>query len=107
MVELATPSRCGEQTQHITDPMKRHFTSFCKHYRQFSWRRPRTMWSCLQRYIARRRQCACRPEARLMRAFYAFESDLRQHRKRVARQYNCRLLRVPGTAVSAIVLVLK
>jgi hypothetical protein len=42
-----------------------------------------------------------------MRAFYAFESDLRQHRKRVARQYNCRLLRVPGTAVSAIVLVLK
>lgn len=42
-----------------------------------------------------------------MRAFYAFESDPRQHRKRVTRQYNCRLLRLPGTAVSSIVLVLQ
>jgi hypothetical protein len=107
MVELAKRSRRGEQTQHITDPMKRHFASFCKHYRQCSWRRRRTMWPRFQRYIARRRQCVYCPEARLMRAFYAFESDLRQHRKRVAWQYNCRLQRLPGTAVTSIVLVLQ
>jgi hypothetical protein len=65
------------------------------------------MWYCLQRYIARRRQCAYRSVARLMRALHAFERDLRQHRKRVARQYNCKLPLRPDTAVPAIVWVLQ
>ena len=42
-----------------------------------------------------------------MRALYAFERDLRQHRKRAARQYNCKLLLLPGSAVPAVVLVLQ
>jgi hypothetical protein len=42
-----------------------------------------------------------------MRALHAFERDLRQHRKRVARQYNCKLLLRPDTAVPAIVWVLQ
>jgi hypothetical protein len=107
MVEPAKPSSCGDQAQHIIDPMKQRFTSFRNGYRQCGWRRPRTMWSCFQRYMARRRQCAYRPVARLMRALYSFERDLRQHRKRVARQYNCELLLRPGTAVPTIVLVLQ
>jgi type II secretory pathway component PulJ len=65
------------------------------------------MWSRFRRHIAQRRQCADRQEARLMRALYAFERDLRQHRKRAARQYNCKLLLLPGSAVPAVVLVLQ
>jgi hypothetical protein len=105
MVELARPSSCGEQAQHIIDPMKRHSTSVCKGSHQSSWRRPRTIWSRFQRYIARLWHCACRPKARVMRALYAFERDLRQHRKRAARQYNCKLLLLPGSAVPVAVLV--
>jgi hypothetical protein len=107
MVELAKPSSCWEQAQHIIDPMKRHFTSFCKGSHQSSGRRPRTIWSRFQSYIARLWQCACRPKARLMPALYAFERDLQQHSKRVAQQYNCKLLLLPGSAVPAIVLVLQ
>jgi hypothetical protein len=40
-----------------------------------------------------------------MRALHAFERDFRQHHKRVAREYNCKLLLRPGTAVPAIVSV--
>jgi hypothetical protein len=104
MVELAKPSSCTERAQLLINLVKRHFTSFCKCYRQCSWR---TTGSRFQRYIARRRQCAYRSVARLVRALHAFERDLRQHRKRIAQQYNSKLLLRPGAAVLAIVLVLQ
>jgi hypothetical protein len=107
MVELARPSRCGEQAQHIIDPMKRHFTSFCKGHRQCCWRNPRTVWSRFQRYIARHRHCGFRPEARLKYALNTFERDPRRPCKQVARQCNGKLLLLSGNAVPAIVLVLQ
>jgi hypothetical protein len=107
MVELAKPSNCGEQAQHISNRMKRHFTSFCEGSRRCCWRKPWTVWSRFQRYIARRRHCGCRPEARLKYALNTFERDPRQHCKQVARQCNGKLLLLSGSAVLAIVLVMQ